>query len=183
VLIDETDLKGVFRGHFDIFSDCRGLFSKFFGAPEIMRLWGTRSIKQINFSETRLTGTIRGLHFQNPPYAEMKLIVCLNGQVYDVAADLRAPSDTFKRHVSVVLNPFDFILIPEGCAHGFQVLAPDSRLLYLHSADYVVSAESGVRFNDETLQIEWPLQAVNVSDKDLQLPTLGDSFTGMTLHV
>lgn len=181
--ISESALKDVFVGHLNVFSDNRGLFSKIFGAPEIAAIFGARSIRQVNLSETEEPGTIRGLHFQHPPHAELKMIVCLSGTVYDVAVDLRARSKTLAQHVGATLAPFDFIIIPEGCAHGFQALARGSRLLYLHTADYMVKSEDGFRFDDEAFNIHWPLSPMGLSDRDLRLPRLPCSYLGIDVHV
>jgi len=180
--LSETPIKGVYSGHLTAFTDHRGLFAKLFGTSELAAVWQSRPIRQINLSETHTPGTIRGLHFQQHPHTEMKLIVCLDGHVYDVAVDLRARSETFKQHVGILLMPLDFIIIPECCAHGFQVLQPGSRLLYLHSADYAVQSEKGFRFDDKTLNIVWPLPPVGLSDRDLHQPTLDGTFTGISPH-
>ncbi|MDD4031555.1 MAG: dTDP-4-dehydrorhamnose 3,5-epimerase family protein [Bacteroidales bacterium] len=180
--LSETTIKGVYVGHLSAFTDQRGLFSKLFGSAELAAVWKNRTVRQINLSETRAPGTIRGLHFQQPPHAEMKLIVCLDGQVYDVAVDLRAGSETLKQHAGILLSPLDFIIIPECCAHGFQVVQSGSRLLYVHSAEYAFQSEKGFRFDDKTLNIIWPLPPVGLSDRDLHQPTLDAAFTGISPH-
>jgi len=178
----DTSIAGVSCGRLTAFQDERGLFAKLFGSPEVASLWQARPIRQVNLSETEVAGTIRGLHFQYPPHGEMKLIVCLGGQVFDVAVDLRAGSPTAAQHVHAVLSPFDAIVIPEGCAHGFQALLPRSRLLYLHSADYAPASEGGVRFDDPALGIAWPLPPATVSERDLRLPGLQRALTGFAHH-
>ena len=181
--LTDTPVAGVYCGRLTAFQDSRGLFAKLFASPEVASLWQPRLVRQVNFSETEATGTIRGLHLQYPPHAEMKLIVCISGQVFDVAADLRADSPTAARHVHAILSPLDVIVIPEGCAHGFQALLPHSRLLYLHSADYAPASEGGIRYDDSSLGIAWPLPPANVSERDLRLPDLAGALSGVTRHV
>ena len=114
-------------------------------------------------------GTIRGLHLQGPPHSEAKLVRCLKGKVWDVAVDLRRDSATNGHWQAVELTPerCNALFIPEGCAHGFQVLQPGSELLYLHSGAWVPEMETGVRWDDPQLAIAWPLSPSEISDRDL----------------
>lgn len=126
---------------------------------------------------------IRGLHYQEPPFSETKIISCLAGAVYDVAVDLRAGSSTFLQYYGIELNadkPMS-IVIPEGFAHGFQTLTSDCQLLYLHTADYAPDAERGFNMFDETIGIEWPLKATQISERDKVLPMIIDDFPGVKL--
>ena len=102
---------------------------------------------------------MRGLHFQKPPQAEAKLVKCIRGRVWDVGVDLRPHSSTFLKWQAVELDSgtHNAFFIPEGCAHGFQVMEPDSELLYLHSAFYHAEQEGGLLWNDPVLNISWPL--------------------------
>ncbi len=158
------------------FRDDRGAFLSAFRAQEagFAEAWGDRGIAQVNFSRTEAVGTVRGLHLQEPPYSEAKLVRCLRGRVWDVAVDLRPGSPTHGLWHAVELAPgaANALLIPEGCAHGFQVLEPGSELLYLHSGAWVPEAETGVRFDDPKLAIPWPLPPMGLSDRDLALPLL-----------
>ena len=119
-------------------------------------------------------GTIRGLHLQAHPHSEAKLIRCLRGRVWDVAVDLRQDSDAYGKWHAVELSPEqgNALLIPEGCAHGFQVLQPGSELLYLHSGAWVPEVETGVRWDDQQLAIAWPLPPIGLSERDRSLPSL-----------
>jgi dTDP-4-dehydrorhamnose 3,5-epimerase len=136
--------------------------------------WGVRPIAQVNLSRTEAVGTVRGLHLQAPPHSEAKLVRCLRGRIWDVAVDLRPGSATYGQWHAVELSPSaaNALLIPEGCAHGFQVLEPGSELLYLHSGVWVSEAETGVRFDDRRLAIPWPLPPTGLSERDLGLPLL-----------
>ena len=141
-----------------------------------MGSWGDRGIAQVNLSRTEAVGTIRGLHLQAEPHSEAKLVRCLRGRVWDVAVDLRQDSATYGQWHAVELSPDqgNALLIPEGCAHGFQVLEPGSELLYLHSGAWEPEAETGVRWDDPTLAIAWPLPAGGLSERDCSLPRLSD---------
>lgn len=158
------------------FADHRGAFLNAyrFQEPAFSDSWGARSIFQVNHSRTEAVGTIRGLHLQREPHSEAKLVRCLRGRVWDVAVDLREDSATFGQWHAVELSPDqgNALLIPEGCAHGFQVLEPGSELLYLHSAAWVRQAEAGVRWDDPKLAIAWPLPVTSLSDRDRTLPLL-----------
>ncbi|CAM3412339.1 dTDP-4-dehydrorhamnose 3,5-epimerase [Mycobacterium colombiense] len=163
--------------------DARGAFLRLFCAQELRAVVGQRQIAQINHSRTSNVGAVRGLHFQHPPHAEMKMIRCLRGRVWDVAVDLRAESPTFLRWYAQELAQEDaqMLVIPEGFAHGFQVLEPESELLYLHTALYHPPAEGGLRYDDPRLAIAWPLQPQDLSPRDQAHPLLNADFTGVTL--
>lgn len=158
------------------FSDHRGAFFNAFRGhePAFSETWGNRPIAQVNLSRTEVVGTIRGLHLQARAHSEAKLVRCLHGRVWDVAVDLRPGSVSYGRWHAVELSPAagNALLIPEGCAHGFQVLEHGSELLYIHSGAWVPEAESGVRFDDPQLAISWPLPPTGLSDRDLSLPLL-----------
>ena len=139
-----------------------------------MGSWGDRRIAQVNLSRTEEVGTIRGLHLQADPHSEAKLVRCLKGRVWDVAVDLRRDSSTYQQWHGLELSPLqgNALLIPEGCAHGFQVLEPGSELLYLHSGAWVPEAETGVRWDDTQLAIAWPLPVTDLSYRDRSLSFL-----------
>ena len=165
------------------FSDSRGVFSRLFCAKELQEILGTRKLVQINHSMTRRVGAIRGLHYQNPPHAEMKIIRCIKGRVFDVAVDMRQDSPTFLQWHGVELTAENNLAyaIPEGCAHGFQVLEPNSELLYLHTAFYNPEAEGAVRFDDPKIAVHWPLPPTDLSARDLNHPLLLENIAGIIL--
>jgi dTDP-4-dehydrorhamnose 3,5-epimerase len=171
-----TPIAGLLEVVSQPFTDHRGGFLNAFRAqePAFAQAWGDRTIAQVNLSRTEAVGTIRGLHLQAPPHSEAKLVRCLRGRLWDVAVDLRSGSPTWGQWHAVELSPgaANALLIPEGCAHGFQVLEPGSELLYLHSGAWVPEAETGVRFNDPQLAIPWPLSPLGLSKRDLTLPLL-----------
>ena len=144
---------------------------------------GDRRIVQINHSMTRSVGAVRGMHFQHPPHAEMKMVRCLKGRVWDVAVDLRHGSPTFLQWHAVELSPENalMMLIPEGCAHGFQVLEGDAELLYLHTSFYTPESEGGVRYDDPVIGIQWPLAVCDLSLRDQQHPLVNNEFQGLKI--
>jgi len=165
------------------FIDTRGAFLRLFCETELAAILRGRRVIQINHSRTVHVGAIRGLHFQHPPHSEMKLIRCLRGRVFDVAVDLRVNSPNFLRWHGEELSADNsrMVVIPEGFAHGFQVLEPDSELLYLHTAPYEPTAEGGVRFDDPALAIRWPLEVKELSQRDARHPLIDKSFMGIRL--
>lgn len=171
------------------FEDARGAFARFFCAEELAELNLPGPPVQINHSLTRTVGAVRGLHFQRPPKAEAKIIRCLRGRVFDVAVDIRKDSPTFLKWHAVELSAANMLAyhLPQGFAHGFQVLEPDSELLYLHTEFYNPEHEGGLRHDDPALAISWPLPACDLSARDAEHPLLSQhtshnaSFSGVLL--
>ncbi|WP_297354555.1 dTDP-4-dehydrorhamnose 3,5-epimerase family protein [Paraburkholderia sp.] len=154
--------------------DKRGSFTRLFCARDFGDAHGTRDIVQINWSHTVTAGTVRGMHFQAGADADAKWVRCLEGRVWDVIVDLRRDSPTFLQWHAVELSPHNAlaVFIPEGCAHGFQTLEPDSNLLYLHTAFYAPTAERGIAHDDPQLAIAWPHDIASLSDRDRALPSV-----------
>lgn len=179
--IRPTEIAGVVVLESESKPDNRGAFARLFCADELAPVVGKRSIVQINHSLTRAVGAIRGLHYQRAPHAEMKIVRCLKGRVFDVAVDLRRSSPTFLRWVSCELSPASgrALVVPEGCAHGFQVLEAESELLYLHTAFYDKAAEGAVRYDDPRVAVAWPLPPADLSERDRFHPLLQNDFTGI----
>lgn len=179
----KTGIAGVAIVESSITVDDRGAFGRLFCQRELAEILGEYHIAQINHSRTASTGTVRGLHYQLPPHAEMKLIRCLKGRVWDVAVDLRRDSATFLRWHAIELSPQNarMLVVPEGCAHGFQVLEPESELLYLHTSCYEPTAESGLRYDDPRAAIAWPLPVTKLSVRDRDHPLLESDFQGIAL--
>ena len=163
--------------------DHRGSFMRLYCERELAPVLGGRVVSQMNFSRTEQTGAVRGLHYQRPPHAEMKLVRCLRGKVWDIAVDLRQGSPTFLRWHAEELTPENcrMLIVPEGCAHGFQVLEPGSEMLYLHTAFYDPSAEGGVNHDDPALGIAWPLPVTDLSERDKSHPAIDALFLGIAL--
>jgi len=138
---------------------------------------------QINHSLSRKIGATRGMHFQYPPRAEIKLVKCIKGAVYDVIVDIRKGSPSFLKWHGIELSETNMkmIYIPEGFAHGFQVLRADSELIYLHTEFYAPDYEGALRYDDPLLNIQWPLQVTDISEKDKKHPLLDSNFEGLEL--
>lgn len=181
--IRETALEGLKVLTRKPVGDSRGYLERMFCADDLTDILSGRVIVQINRTLTREAGTIRGLHFQRPPAAEMKFVSCLQGEVFDVAIDLRPDSGTFLAWHGERLTAENgrTLAIPEGFAHGFQTLTPDCVLLYLHTATYTPSAEGGLNGLDPRLGISWPLPVGEMSDRDAALPQVGPDFAGVVL--
>ena len=156
--------------------DERGFLSRFFCADEFARAGFDAPVAQMNHTLTRRRGAVRGLHFQRAPHAEVKLVTCLRGRIFDVAVDLRRESPTFLHWHGETLAGGDdrSLLIPRGFAHGFQALEADCELLYLHSHPHVPAAEDALNVLDPRLAIEWPLELTDVSARDRSHPAIGD---------
>ena len=148
--------------------DDRGFFSRLFCADEFVPAGWALPIAQINHSMTRTQGALRGLHFQRPPHADMKLVSCLRGEVFDVAVDVRRDSPTFLAWHAEILSADNrrSLLIPEGFAHGFQALQANCELVYLHSTAYHPPSEGALHALDPVLSIRWPLPIGEMSPRD-----------------
>lgn len=131
-------------------------------------------VVQSGVSRTAVAGTIRGLHYQAPPAAEVKLVQCVSGRAFDVAVDLRPASSTYLQHFCIELDAREdlAVLIPEGVAHGCQALIDDTVLQYHLSAPYRSDLVRGLRYDDPVLAIPWPMPAVRISEKDRSWPLL-----------
>lgn len=163
--------------------DSRGYLERLFCNEELQMLAPAKYIAQINHTLTALRGTVRGIHFQRPPHAEIKFVSCLRGEVFDVAVDLRHNSPTFLRwHVELLsADNHKTLVIPEGFAHGFQTLTDNCEMLYFHTHTYQPGAEGGLNAQDPRLAIQWPLPVGGVSPRDAGHPFLDENFSGMTL--
>ncbi|MFC1780898.1 dTDP-4-dehydrorhamnose 3,5-epimerase [Planctomycetota bacterium] len=181
--VSATSLKGLWLIETQLIADKRGRFMRLFCKDELGELLGNRIIQQVNHSCTEQVGSVRGMHFQYPPKAEAKFVCCLRGRVFDVAIDLRRGSETFLQWYSCELsaNNRKMLFIPEGFAHGFQTLEESSVMLYLHTEFYSASHEGSVRYNDRRVNIEWPLEVTQVSDRDKQHPLLSAQFDGIKI--
>ena len=163
--------------------DQRGGFARLFCAQELDAAGWTKPIAQINHTYSSLKGTVRGMHFQRPPYAEMKLVSCIRGRVWDVAIDLRSNSQTFLQWQAQELSSDNnrALLIPEGFAHGFQALTDNVELIYCHSMFYHPELESGFHPLDPALAVEWPMEIKELSMRDKGFPMIDTRFSGICL--
>lgn len=164
--------------------DRRGYLERLFCSEEFRSLLPDgRGLVQINHTLTTTRGAVRGMHFQYPPHAEFKFVSCVRGEVFDVAVDLRRESPSFLQWHGEVLSAENHktLLIPEGFAHGFQVLKGDSEMLYFHTASYQPTAEGGLNPRDPKLAIQWPEAITELSERDASHPILDDQFAGVAL--
>ncbi len=158
--------------------DSRGFFSEVYSQIEFARAGIHLEFVQDNHSLSRLAGTVRGLHFQSPPYAQDKLVRVTKGRILDVAVDLRRESPTYGRHVAAEISDDNWtqILVPVGFAHGFCTLAAETEVLYKVSNVYSPENDAGIHWSDPDIGIEWPVKPddAELSDKDSNLPRLKD---------
>jgi len=180
--LSQTAIEGLHVATSGRRSDTRGSFARWFCRSTIQEILGARDIRQVNHSRTESVGAVRGLHFQRAPHCETKFIRCIRGRVWDIVVDLRMGSPTFLAWHAEELSPADdrMLVVPEGFAHGFQVLEPSSEMLYLHTADYAPSSEDGLRWDEPRLDIPWPLEVTELSIRDRQHPLLGNDFWGIS---
>lgn len=158
--------------------DKRGFFQRIYCDNELQPFLDGQTIKQVNHAYTNRKATIRGLHFQYPPFEEMKIVSCIKGAVLDVVVDIRRTSNTYLNHFAIELNASNnkSLIIPSGFAHGFQALEDDCEFLYLNTASYNPSAEGGLNALDPALGIKWTLPAGERSDKDQAWKHISSSF-------
>ena len=181
MIFHPTPLKDSFLIEPKPFSDERGSFERYYCRKDFEKIGHHKDWVQLNHSVTNVEGTIRGMHFQIAPFREIKLVKCIKGKVYDVIVDLRKDSATFLQYFGAELSKDNHMMmyIPEGFAHGFQTLSPDCHLIYHHSEYYVPGAESGLRYNDPELKIEWPLPLSIISERDLGHVFIDENFKGI----
>lgn len=148
--------------------DSRGFLERLGDTDEITELIQGFTIRQVNLTLTHKMGTVRGLHFQLPPSAEVKIVTCLRGEVFDVIVDVRGGSPTFGQWWGLQLSGAGLtsILVPKGCAHGLQTLTPDVEMLYQHSGAYDAEREAGLNPLDSQLAVEWPAPVAEMSSRD-----------------
>lgn len=175
-------LSGAYTIDLEPRGDERGRFTRLFCAKELAEIGHDKPIVNVNHSYTQRKGTIRGMHFQHRPDCEIKIVKCLCGAIWDCIVDLRKGSPTFLQWVGVELTEANdrLIYIPEGFAHGFQALTDDVELLYFHTQFYAGPSEGGLRFDDPTLDIRWPMPPGVVSDRDRNFESINPNrFEGI----
>ena len=177
----ETLLKGSYVIELNTFTDDRGWFARTYCKNEFSKIGHTSEWLQMNHSFTKQQGAIRGMHYQLPPFSEIKMVRCIAGAVFDVIIDLRKESPTFLKWFGTELSAENkkMLYIPEGFAHGFQTLRNDCELIYHHSQFYTPGAEGGIKFNDPGINISWPMPVTNISERDSQHPLLDENFKGL----
>jgi len=172
MIFEGAPLAGVFRIQPERVEDERGWFARVFCVEELRKHGLRTEVYQSSVSFNAAAGTLRGMHWQAPPYGECKLVRCVRGAVWDVILDMRLGSETYGRWWSVELSEADgtMLYVPEGVAHGFLTLVPDTEVLYLMTDPYVAEAARGVRWDDPAFGIEWPSAPVVMSERDRSYP-------------
>jgi dTDP-4-dehydrorhamnose 3,5-epimerase len=167
-----TEIRGVVEIETEPRHDARGFFARLFCPEELARAGITFTSTQINLSRNEARFTLRGMHWQDPPHAEAKIVRVVRGCVHDVVVDLRPQSPTFRRWIARELDAgrANALLVPEGCAHGFLTLEPRTDVLYQMSRAYVPGAARGLRFDDPDIGIVWPTPPETIADADLAWP-------------
>jgi dTDP-4-dehydrorhamnose 3,5-epimerase len=163
--------------------DQRGYLERLFCSATLKSVVGDKNIKQINHTLTIKKGTVRGLHFQYPPFSETKLVSCIKGEIFDIAVDLRYNSPTFLHWHAELLSEYNHktLVIPEGFGHGFQTLSNNCEIIYLHTMPYMPEAEGGLNIQDSYIAIKLPLAIEEQSIRDQQLPMVSPLFKGIKL--
>jgi len=181
--VNQTDLAGLLIIERQAIADARGNFSRLFCSEELREFGWPHPIAQINHTVTSRRGTVRGLHYQRPPHAEVKQVTCIRGEVWDVAVDLRRNSPTFLLWHAEKLSAENrrSLIIPPGFAHGFQALTDGVELIYFHSAAYAPEHEAGLDVRDLKLAISWPLPIAELSPRDQAHPAIEPGFKGVKL--
>jgi dTDP-4-dehydrorhamnose 3,5-epimerase len=174
MIFTETPLAGAFVIDIEPIEDERGFFARTFCAEDFAARGLNGQFVQANTSRAQHAGTVRGLHYQVDPAAEAKLMRCVRGAIFDVIVDMREGSATRGKWFGIELTPENrrALYVPEYFAHGFMSLMDGTEVYYKTSAAYNPNAERGLRYNDPSIGIEWPMQVASVSDKDMSWPAV-----------
>lgn len=168
----ETKLKGAYIIELKKHEDNRGFFARGWDRTLLEQHGLIGSVTQQNIAFSKTKGTVRGLHYQKAPHQETKFIRCTRGAVFDVIVDLRLDSPTYKQWLGMTLSMDDYrvLYMPKDFAHGFQALEDNSEIMYLVSEPYTPAFEAGIRYNDPSIRVEWPLPVTMISEKDMSWP-------------
>ena len=174
MIFKETLLKGAFIIEIERFQDERGFFGRTWCADEMYRAGLDPRIVQINTSTSRLRGTLRGLHYQESPFRECKMIRCTRGAIYNLIVDLRPESSTFLQWFGAELNAVNqhAVYSPEGFAQGFMTLEDDTEIIYSTNRAFAPEKARGIRYNDPLVKIQLPFEPSVISDADLNWPDI-----------
>ncbi len=178
-----TNFSGLWVVESEPFTDQRGFFARTYCRQEFQHIGLEEEFVQHNFSFNVAKGTVRGLHYQLPPYTETKYLRCVQGNIFDVVVDLRKNSPTYLKHFSIELSFSNMLglIVPQGCAHGFQVLEDNTSVVYFHTQFYQQGFERGIKFDDPVIDIKWPLEVTYMSDRDKEFPPIDNKFEPIQL--
>lgn len=177
----KTKISGVYEILRKPILDKRGSFERMFCHDTLSEFMAEKIIKQINRSVTKKRGAVRGMHVQIDKAQETKIITCTNGEIFDVALDLRKDSPTFLDWTSLILNPKknNMFVLPAGVAHGFQCLSDECEVIYFHTSNYNPKYDIGINILDPLVSIEWPLQITEISERDKAFKLLDKEYMGL----
>lgn len=177
MIFHETGLDGAYLVELERRIDERGFFARSWCQREFAERGLNSDLVQCNISFNKDRGTLRGLHFQRAPHEEAKLVRCTRGAIFDVIVDLRQSSSSFTKHYDVRLDCDNrlALFVPQGFAHGFQTLSDSTEVFYQMSHNYVPGAGTGVRWDDPTFGIEWPLPDPLMNERDRSWPDWGSA--------
>jgi dTDP-4-dehydrorhamnose 3,5-epimerase len=172
----ETGLKGAFIIEIERLQDHRGFFARTWCQREFNQRGIDSNISQSNTSYNVLKGTLRGMHYQEEPYGETKIVRCTKGVIYDVIIDLRPSSLTYRKWIGIELTEENFrmLYVPKVFAHGFQTLQDHTVVSYQVGQFYTPGAERGLRYNDPAFNVKWPLKVSAISEKDKNWPDFNE---------
>ena len=173
MIFKETKIPGVFVIEVERREDERGFFARQWCADEFTRVGLDPRVAQINTARSATAGTLRGVHYQKAPHAEIKLVRCTRGAVFDVVVDLRVGNPTFCQWFGIELDDESgrMLYIPEGCGHGYLTMAMNTDLVYQTSVPYAPKSATGVRYNDPAFNIVWPGAIKVISTQDQNWPS------------
>jgi dTDP-4-dehydrorhamnose 3,5-epimerase len=170
--ISKQSIAGVFVIDSEPFIDDRGAFRRHFCKEEFKKIGIDPIVEQANVSENKFAFTLRGFHYQLPPFGEGKTLSCLHGKIFDIVVDLREDSETFMSWISVELSYENrrSLHVPPGCANAFLTMEDNSLIQYYCSKSYEPSAERGIRYDDPAFNFSWPVEPKIISEKDQNHP-------------
>ena len=173
MLFKETKLKGAFIIELEPIEDKRGFFARSFCQDEFKKHGIDFNIVQCSISYNKNKGTLRGMHYQSAPFEEAKLVSCTRGRIYDVIIDLRTNSNTYCKWLAIELSEENnkVLYVPKGLAHGFQALENNSIVFYQMSEFFNPEYSQGIRWDDPSFLVEWPISGKTMSEKDSNYPS------------
>ncbi len=181
MIFNKTPLQGAYTIDLNKIGDDRGFFARLFCTEEFSNAGLLDRFVQINNSLTKDKGTLRGMHYQLPPEAEVKVVRCIQGALFDVIIDLRPDSPSYTHWYGETLSAANrrMMYVPKGFAHGFLTLEEDTEAFYLAGAPFAPEQERGIRYNDLKFNINWPTEPVNISQKDAEWPDFNTDWHGI----
>lgn len=176
MIFHDTPIAGAYVIEPKKLEDARGFFARIYCTNELSERGLEAEIVQSNVGFSHRKGTLRGLHFQRPPHAEVKIVRCTSGSVFDVIVDLRPASPTYRQWYGTELSPRNgkMIYAPAGCAQGYMTLTDDAEMYYHTTAFFAPEFATGVRYDDPAFGIVWPLEPTVISQQDQQWPLLSE---------